>query len=244
MSFNLDLYEHFQSALDKQDLWEKFQKHIRGYGVSSAFYGAAASARAILEQGLVNAGTYLDSHPKEYRDYFDKEFRMEDDLTAVHCMTNSDPFLWHDRKQWGNPTHSQYQFMMDSMEFDMGVGATIPLHFNHHGIGGIGLSTAGMDGQEFDKQWASYKQEILSACYMFDEIFRRNHIEEVFPATKAELEVLTHLAYGREPKKIAHVLNKSHSTVIQQLQSAREKLNASNNEQAIVKALIFDLLSL
>ena len=243
MSFDLDLYEHFQSAENKDDLWQKYQQHVAGYGVTSAFYGVVSSAGAFLEQGLIEAGTYLDNHPEEYRNYFDEKFRMEDDLTAVHCMSNTTPFIWHDRKQWGKPTKGQLQFMLDSIEFDMEVGVAIPIRFNQHGGGGIGLSTAGMGNKEFDKQWADHQKDILSASYMFDEIFRSNHIREVFPITETELEVLTHLAYGREPKKIAERLNKSYTTVIQQLQSIRSKLKARNNEQAIVKALVFGLLS-
>ncbi|OOY48855.1 hypothetical protein BOV94_12800 [Solemya velum gill symbiont] len=45
------------------------------------------------------------------------------------------------------------------------------------------------------------------------------------------------------PKEIAYKLNKGYTTVMQQLEGARDQLKARNNEQAVVKALILDLIT-
>ena len=64
------------------------------------------------------------------------------------------------------------------------------------------------------------------------------------PMTKIEIELLHFLACGLSPQEIAFKLNKADRTVLQQLEVARNKLKATNNEQMVVKALNLGLIDL
>jgi DNA-binding CsgD family transcriptional regulator len=157
-------------------------------------------------------------------------------------MSKIDPFIWHNRQQWGEPTEQQLKFMLDSFQFNMGVGVSLPVRFNQFGVGGIGLNFADSTEKEFNKIWASYRDEISTIGFVYDELARGNHMQEICPLSPREIEVLTWLTLGKNIKMIAHKIGNSTSTVDKQIRSARRKLNARNNEQAVVKALILGLI--
>ena len=60
--------------------------------------------------------------------------------------------------------------------------------------------------------------------------------------TARELEVLTLLSKGKTTKLIADTFKTSRSTVEKQIRSARKKLLATNNEQAVTNAIRMKLI--
>ncbi len=66
--------------------------------------------------------------------------------------------------------------------------------------------------------------------------------DEVYLLSDREVEVLTWLIVGKNTRAIAEKLESSTSTVEKQIRSARQKLNARNNEQAVTKALMLGLI--
>lgn len=65
---------------------------------------------------------------------------------------------------------------------------------------------------------------------------------EVYSLSDREIEVLTWLIVGKNTRAIAEKLESSTSTVEKQIRSARRKLKARNNEQAVTKALMLGLI--
>ena len=242
----LTIFELFNSATDLDDLWLKMRGCLEDFGITSAFYGATYDINLrerAKEEGIMGSLWHITDHPQEYREYFDDKFYIDDDLSAIHSTLKTTPFIWHDKAMWGNPTKRQENFMLDSFGFDMGVGVTLPMRFNQYGVGGLGLCAAGMKEKEFEKIWQSNQKEISTIGYLFDEFTRKNHMSEVYPLTPREKEVLSWLASGKSAKVIAHKLGSTSSTVDKQIRSARNKLGARNNEQAIVKALTFGVIT-
>lgn len=60
--------------------------------------------------------------------------------------------------------------------------------------------------------------------------------------TRREVQVLTLLTQGNTTKLIADCLGTSASTVEKQIRSARKKLLATNNEQAVVNAIRLSII--
>lgn len=243
MNKTLDIFEDFQSTKNLDELWETFHCQLSQYGVSSVFYGITHSLKVVEDIGIISSGWYKTSHPEDYCKYFDDKFYIDDDLSSIHCITNTAPFIWHDQSQWGNPTERQKKFMLESFEFNMGVGVTVPLRFNQHGIGGLGFSCADVDGREFNKIWMSHENKIITIARIFDVFAREVCKEDFYHLSPREKEVLTLLSAGYTAKMIAGKLRNSASTVEKQVRSARKKLNARNNEQAVTKALILNLIA-
>lgn len=242
MNHTLDVFEGFSSATNVDDLWLKYKHVLSRFGVSTAMYCVSHSPTALKEDGVIDSAWYKGDHPDEYLNYFDEKFNFNDDPTAMHCLEKTAPYIWHDPEKVSSQTEAQKEFMIDSVEFGMGVGVTLPIRFNEYGVGGIGLSTEGVTEKEFDKIWLAHGQEIVLMSRWFDEFARGEKIDGVYSLSDREREVLTWLAIGRKTEEIAKILGTAVSTVEKQIRSARKKLNARNNEQAIAKALIFKLI--
>jgi len=239
----LDVFEGFQSASNTDELWNKLHKEFSQFGITSMFYGFTHSIKQVEEFGIIESMWHKTDHPEEYRNYFDDMFYINDDLSAIHCMYKTNPFVWHDKQQWGYATKQQEEFMHESFEFDMGIGVSVPFRFNQHGVGGIGLCTAEIGDKEFDQIWSENNDKIVSICNMFDEITRSGRMSDIYSLSPREKEVLTLLASGKKTQDIIESTKRSASTIEKQIRSARKKLKARNNEQAVVKALILNLIS-
>ena len=243
----LDIIELFNSASDIDDLWAKMRACLDNYGVSSVFYGVGENLQAkhrLGQESIIEAIWYKTDHPRAYCEHYDNKRYVDDDLGAIHAVLHTSPFIWHNRAQWGKPTSRQRNFMLESYDFRMGVGITLPLRFNYCGIGGLGMCTANMSESEFNAMWQVHETTICTIGYLFDECMRKdNNIAEIYPLSPREVEVLNWLACGITAKVIAYKLNTTLSTVDKQIRSARQKLGASNNEQAVIRALAFGLIS-
>lgn len=69
-------------------------------------------------------------------------------------------------------------------------------------------------------------------------------MDKKYSLTPREKEVLEKLGLGYKIQEIAALFETSPSTVEKQVRSAREAMDARNNEQAVVKALQYNLLNL
>ena len=67
---------------------------------------------------------------------------------------------------------------------------------------------------------------------------------KTYKLTPREKEVLEKLSLGMKVKEIANKLETSPSTVEKQIRSARDSMEAKNNEQAVIKALREKLLDI
>ena len=247
MPNKLDIIELFNSASDIDDLWAKMRACLNEFGVSSVFYGAGeklSSRHRLTDESIIESIWYKTDHPRAYCEHFDNKYYVDDDLSSIHSVLHTTPFIWHDKAQWGAPTPRQLKFMLDSYDFNMGVGITLPLRFNVCGAGGLGMCTANISESEFNAMWREHKDKICAIGYLFDECMRDNkNITEIYSLSPREIEVLNWLACGENPKVIAYKLNTTLSTVDKQIRSARQKLGARNNEQALMRALAFGFIS-
>ncbi len=236
--------EYFTKSRNFDKLWNRLHEVLQPYGVTSMFYGFGHSVKAAGINGIMESVYYKTSHPEEYCSYYDNKYYIDDDLSSIHCMTETTPFLWHDFSAWGTPTLRQKRFMHESWDFNMGVGVTLPFRFNNNmGLGGLGMSTANMEPEEFDLMWESHSNTIQAIVTYFNDR-ALNDCNFIFHLSHRELEVLTFLAKGLSPSEISAQLDSCSSTVGHQVRSARKKLQAISNEHAVAKALVFSLISL
>ena len=226
------------------ELWNRLHEVLQPYGVTSIFYGFGHSVKAAGINGIMASIHYKTSHPEEYCTYYDNKYYIDDDLSSIHCMTETTPFLWHDFSAWGTPTLRQKRFMHESWDFNMGVGVTLPFRFdNNLGLGGLGMATADMGPEEFDAMWESHSDTIQAIVSCFNDR-ALNNCNFIFQLSPRELEVITLLAKGFSPSEISAKLGSSSSTVGHQVRNARKKLQAISNEHAVAKALVFSLITL
>lgn len=239
----LNIYREFEVAESIDDLWNRFCLTLYEYKVTSVFYAIGHTTRGAREDGLFESTWFKSNHPEEYQQYFDSKFLAEDDHTVMHCLTSTSPYIWHDPIKFEEQTETQKKFVRKAREFNMGVGVTLPIRFNHFGIGGFGLCMGGLNEDEFDIIWNTHKNTLRAICHAFDEILRTNFMLEIYPLTQPEIDALSGLVEGKNIQTIANDLGKSPSTLEKQIRSARTKLGAKNDKQASVKAVILGIIS-
>jgi DNA-binding CsgD family transcriptional regulator len=246
MNSLLDIHQDFLSANSVDALWQKLHTYLNQYSIVSVFYLVTHSAKQLIEEGAEAASYFNCSHPDAYREYFDEQFLLEDDPTAMHCMVAVTPFFWHDNSRLAHATDTQKTFMEESENLmGLNVGLTLPLRFGLSGGGGMGLcADNSVSANEFEKIWASHSQQIIHICYTYDEVLRRQFPQAVIAQlSPQEREVLLRLAQGKKSQAIAAALTVSEHTVGSYLSRARNKLKARNNTQALIKAVEFGLIS-
>lgn len=243
MSLWLDLLDDFSSAGNSDELLQKLSQHLVEHGVTSYFYGIGPSYSVVSERGIIGSMWYRTTHPEEYRDYFDNKFYIDDDLSAIHCMTRTSPFVWHNKQHWGEgATKRQLQFMEDSFAWDMGIGVSLPVRFGEHGLGGLGLCCAHTGEKEFDKLWKAKRSEIMTVGYLFDAFMHKSHMLEFCSLNEMQLKILHLLATGKSRQKVSEVLRKSDTTIKYHIDRAQTALKARNDTQAVVNALGIGLI--
>ena len=245
MDNTVDIYEYFKSAKNLDDLWLKLHNQLSHYRISSIFYLVTHSPKQLLAEGAIESSYIENSHPNEYREYFDEKFSLDDDLTAMHCFSQTTPLIWHDKSHWVNATDGQKEFMAASENsMNLKIGVTLPLRFGLCGGGGMGLCMEkSISASRFEKIWASNYQKIIHICYAYDEAARRQFPREMVAALSSrESEALVRLAEGNTVQEISSKLCVSDSTAATYLSRAQHKLKARNNVQAIIKAMEFGLI--
>jgi len=235
--------KQFVAAGNLDELWAILHEVLRPYGITSIFYGFGHSQKAVNINGIMESIWRKTSHPEDYCRYYDNKYYIDDDLSSIHCITETTPFLWHDFSAWGTPTLRQKRFMHESWDFNMGVGVSLPFRFdNKMGKGGFGLAAAHMPPDVFDEMWDAHSGAIQAIADSFNDRALKD-CNFIFQLSPRELEVINLLAQGLAPSEISLKLGNSSSTVGHQIRSARKKLQAVSNEHAVAKALVFSIIT-
>jgi len=242
MSLLQAVQDQFANSRNFSELWDRLHEILQPFGVTSIFFGFGHSRQSVNIRGIMESIWSITSHPEDYCAYYANKYYIDDDLSSLHCLTATTPFMWHDFSAWGAPTLRQKRFMHESWDFNMGVGVTIPLRFdNNTGIGGLGMAASHMTPEEFDAMWETHGDSIVAIVDCFKER-AFNDCNFIFQLSPRELEILSLLSQGLVPSEIAARLGTSPSTVGHQVRNARKKLQASSNEHAIAKAVFFSII--
>ena len=239
----LSIYEELKISSNLDDLFQRMMKLQGNYGISSGLYGVSYCKSTAQHDGITDSLFLKTNYSKDFLDHFGSEEFLDDDITAIHCLSKTTPLIWHEYDRYYDVNDNQRYYMEEgAYQFDMSVGVAIPVRFNEFGGGGMGLSAQGLGANEFIKIWSSYQHEITTITKIFDELTRTKFVDDEFKLNAREKDILNWLANGITIQEIAYKLNLGSSTIETQLRSARIKLGAKSNIQAITKAMVFNLI--
>ena len=248
-----DYGDDFACSANADQLWDKLHQALAQFSITNVFYGIGHLPEKLetthLPKLLSSSRAspsfhYKTSYPPELINTNDDDFHFEDDLSGLHCLTKTTPFIWYINSR--HLSNQDYELRKASQSYWFAVklvGVSIPLRFADFGKGGIGLCAANLSGDQFDEIWAQNSDEIIDICYKFDETVRDKFIDLVgITLTKREKDILAWLAEGYSAKIIADNSGTKKRTVENQIVSLREKLDARNNVHLITKAMTFKLI--
>jgi DNA-binding CsgD family transcriptional regulator len=235
--------EALKTETNPDRFWTVANRALANYGVTSILYSAIAFRGEIDPNHLTRSSFLKSNHCQEYFDTFGDETVLDGDLTSIHCVENTDILLWHGVNQWASATPEQRR--RADIERDMGlfVGVSIPAsRFGAGQIGGLGVSMGNVSLPDFDKLWRSKAANIISICGLLDAGMRRQHLRDVVGLSGREKDCLTWLAAGLRPDQIASRLAIGRSSIDKYIANCRVKLKAATLEQAVAKAILFNLI--
>lgn len=234
--------EDLRTAPDLDAFWTRSLEELARYGITGVFYGAVASRHDLDPSRLTPAVFWKSNYPKAFFEAFGEDQFLDNEETAVHCIERSDIIYWH---RCEDRDMTPEQRLRTSIERDMGlhVGFSIPTtQFSPSHHGGFGISIPLVSEAEFPSYWRDNRRKIIGLLGMIDTGLRRGHMSDIIGLSGRERDVLTWLACGLRPDEIAERLGIGYRSVDKYVNRARFKLKSTTRDQAVAKALIFNLI--
>jgi len=200
-------------------------------------------AEALPDEKPVILTTYSDA----WRDhYIDSGYHLIDPV-ILKGPEQLLPFTWSSMSFGVEPTEEQKSFFAEAEAFGLGEGLGVPVH----GVQGS-LAMVSMVAEEETRRLASmlhcHGEEVHLISLIFHNLARelmalgRSGRGPVSLSTR-ERECLLWLAKGKTREEIAMILGIAVCTVKFHLNNIRAKLGVYSREQAIVKAVMLDLIN-
>ncbi len=232
----LELVAMAQKAKSVEDIHQVCTRICRLLGFDFFIYGAQFPVSLVKPQLVIVSG-----YPREWREHYDANGYMRIDPTVAHCREHVVPLAWQDIQHGPDSPKELTQFMADANEFGICSGASFPVHGGHGEsailsfASGIANSRASADIQAalpFAHLLASHVHEAIR------RVFGDTHlILSDSKLTERERECLLWSAEGKTTWEIAQILSISGRTVNFHLRNCTRKLNVTNRQQAIARAV-------
>ncbi|MEK0160816.1 hypothetical protein WLQ65_16990 [Pseudoalteromonas piscicida] len=236
------------------ELWKSLHYQLEPFKISSVFYGVLYSQRSIQEIGILKSIIYKTTHPKEYRSYlhhalFSKEANSEqlrqlldEDASAKKVLlSDKEYFLWADPTEWHSSTSVEREIDKKLNSMNLTTGVTIPVR-NAEFLSGVGLGAGNTSAKAFQKIWESSSEEILLLVNKFNKLVQGQHLVGFVNLTPHQLNVFKDYFYNDDLHVLAKKYNCTQRNIQLILQGVRKKLNAQNNNQAVVKAFVLGII--
>jgi DNA-binding CsgD family transcriptional regulator len=164
-------------------------------------------------------------------------------LTYEHSLYNTTPFIWHDLSMWENASPKQMAHALAARDLGLFVGFTLPTtYFGKERYGSIGVSVGEHTPETFYEMWKADQERLFQVLETLDTGMREKYLAEMIQLSKREKETIQYFAAGLRAKQVAEKLGVGVKAIEKYIESARKKLKAKNRDQAIAKALVFNVI--
>ena len=225
--------------------WNVLGKELEKSGVIHAKYGVNVGlGPEVQPDDILMAGQFC----AEWEARLNRPDWMTRDYVVMHLLTRSEPLSFarlYALMDRGALTPEQTESHQISREIGMRHGVAIPLRDGTPTlVGGISMEAdRGFTDQGFSRHLAQVLPKIRQLVELFHSAIRRDSLlDRENRLSSRERECLLWLTRGLRVQQIAHCLGTHPKTVEKQLANARRKLKARTNNQAVMRALILNLL--
>ena len=238
----LEYIENTNSSESIDELFAVYKKAIEQHGLDRVLFALETDHDSLQ---LKTGHGIINNYPEDWLNYyFEKGY---DKIDPVRCygIYQHGAFTWGEMKQKMRISKEQDNCLNMGIESGLHNGMAIALRGDPGELAGMALaSTEKKDS--FDGNI-----DLISAyTYQFYNVFKKlsqKHIQENYSAgtiklTKAEYEVLTWMALGKQRRDIADILNISEHTVDFHKRNIFKKLQANSQVLAITKAISMGLI--
>jgi DNA-binding CsgD family transcriptional regulator len=195
------------------------------------------------------------NYPKKWNAHFIDKRYFEIDPTLERARQTLMPFAWSDMKDRRSLTGVQRQLFDEASSFGLRHGFTVPIHAPGGADGLVALATD-LAPREFVSEVAHARHmlHLLALHYHMraTAAWRRGSkpakkkevpaVEKPSPITLREADCLLWTARGKSAWETAVILGVSERTVNFHVENARRKLDAQSKTQAVVRAIMLNLI--
>lgn len=239
----IELSQTLSEISDVDEFWDKIGAELSNFGVTNFLYGSISSKAEVREKGFADSVVLKMNYPEEYLNQFAGNEFLETDVTAYRALEKTELSFWHHVETWDEADLDQKTQLEMEMDLGLSVGITLPTELlSADSLGGISICTGELLPQEFDKMWMEHVNHISQILGLLDVGMRQQHLSTIIRLAPREKEVLTWLASGLKPDEIADRLGIGYRTVDKYIVSAKRRLKAKTRDQAVAKALIFNVI--
>ena len=229
-----------------EPFWARVLLELERFGVTSLMYGAIATKGELSFGTRTSSMIWKTNHDSAFFKRFGAEGRddfIDNCLTFEHCLTKTTPFIWHDPSSWEKATSAQLEHAQTAIELGLHVGFTLPTtYFANDRLGAISVAAGNHTPLSFNMMWESQRDNLFKILDILDNQMREKYLAQVINLSPREKEVLQWLAAGLRPKQVAEKMQIGYRTVDKYIISAKTKLKAKSRDQAIAKAMIFNVI--
>ena len=226
-----------------------FLEQIRGLGFRRFSYVARGQSAEATRYEYV-----ATNYPSKWNAHFIERRYFEVDPTLERARRTLMPFAWSDMKNRRSLSGLQRQLFDEADAFGLRQGFTVPIHAPGGGDGLVALSTD-LAPREFTSEVGHsrhvlhllalhYHARVTAAWMRSGRGKAEAPAEEVAPSpiTPREADCLLWTARGKSAWEAAVILGVSERTVNFHIENARRKLEAQSKTQAVVRAIMLNLI--
>jgi len=188
--------------------------------------------------GRVPQDIDIMSCPAAWLDHYKKMGYAEIDPKRAYVRKNSVAAVWGPDLHLGVAPASEHQFWMDSADFGLGYGATIPVpsKFGERASLCVAFSTV-----RAERDFAlNCMPSIEAFAFRLHEVVERLTVRRLsleVNLTKREVDVVKWAAAGKTAYETGRILAISETTVLFHLNNAKLKFGVTNKHQLIARSL-------
>jgi DNA-binding CsgD family transcriptional regulator len=240
------LREDIEAIDSLEPFWNRINQELQRFGVTSIMYGAIATKTELEFGARTQSMIWKTNHGSEFFERFctpGRDDSIDNCLTYEHTLTSTEPFIWHDFDMWEGATPKQAAHALAARELGLFVGFTVSTqYFGKDRFGAISVSVGDRTLEGFYEMWESDREELLEILAILDTGMRETYLAEVIGLAPREKQTVEYFAAGLRAKEVAARLGVGVKTIEKNIESARKKLKAKNRDQAIAKALVFNVI--
>jgi len=227
------------TASRRESLVRSVQEITESLGFDSFMYGASASPHPTHE----SKSYVFTTLPREWVARYDQRAYIEVDPRILHCAVNSIPLIW-DRGIATGQTAETKGFIADAAAHGVGSGVALGIR-DARGLVIVALNSAKPDIDDKRNLEITHSLgDILLFGIYFHELFMKNVAArgvapraQGAPLSNREKQCLALAARGYSTHDIADELAITERTIQFHFDSIRSKLEATNRQEAIAKAI-------
>ena len=226
----LDAIDAIETKDDKFSVFDC----VHGFGAKFGF--AYTTIGQLIHPTLQNidyAELGVSNFPADFQQTYIENNYLIQDPVINHCLTAQDAFTWDELIR--SASHRGRQIFEECHAAGLEYGVTVPIHLQDRTPGIVSYA-----GPQIDLKQDDIKALELVGIHGYSrllDIYTTQKTVTRIRLTPREVDVLHHVACGKQDMEIARLLKLGHHSVKDHLANARKKLGAANRAHCVVIAI-------